>query len=535
MNTRRIWSGGLAAALALGVGACDMDSLTDVNENPNNPTSAPPPSLFVNAARSGVTNWHGVFGLRNLELMAQHMAEVQYPESDSYVRQGPGFTSGNFDAAYSGELKDFQAIIRDTKPLGQAGYWAPAQIMRAWEFGVITDLFGDVPYSAALMGDSVGMENATQPAYDAQQAIYNDLFLQLAEAAAALSTTPAVTLGGADVIFEHITGNRTAAWRRFANSLRARHAMRIVNVDAAKASAELAAAFSDPGGVFTEAEHGARLGFSGAGNINNNPWWTNFGTRDDHRVSDRLMFFMNGFSDNDSTPAWTDPRRAIYAQPATTTGRYTGLENALTHADAIAQLETTSRPGSIFYGGATAYGTFPGPGARTPLHIMTTAEVYFIRAEAAERGLGGLTPAQAAGFYQAGIRASMAQWGVTDAAAIDAYLARPDVAYKGGDDGLVQIGTQKWIALYQDGAQAWSEWRRTCVPESVRPGPNAILSTVPRRFQYSTTELATNADNVNAAIARQGADALTTRVWWDKSPGNAPTMVSDCGQRPSVS
>jgi hypothetical protein len=534
MNTRRIRSGGLAAALALGVGACDMDSLTDVNENPNNPTSAPPPSLFVNAARSGVTNWNGVFGLRNLELIAQHMAEVQYPESDSYVRQGPGFTSGNFDAAYAIELKDFQQIIRDTKPLGQAGYWAPAQIMRAWEFGVITDLFGDVPYFGALMGDSIGMENATQPAYDAQQAIYNDLFLQLAEAAAALGTTPAVTLGGADVIFEHLpAAQRTAAWRRFANSLRARHAMRIVNVDAAKASAELAAAFSDPGGVFTDAAHGARLGFSGSGNINNNPWWTNFGTRDDHRVSNRLMFYLNGWSSTPESATWTDPRRAVYAQPATTDGAYRGLANALTHADAIAQLETTSRPGSIFYGGATAYGTFPGPGATTPLHIMTTAEVYFIRAEAAERGLGGLTPAQAAGFYEAGIRASMAQWGVTDAAAIDAYLARPEVAYQSGLEGQRRIALQKWIALYQDGAQAWSEWRRTCIPSDVRPGPNAILSTVPRRFQYSTTELATNADNVNAAIARQGADALTTRVWWDKSPDNAPTMVlvSNCGQR----
>jgi hypothetical protein len=532
MMIRRIWSGGLVASLALGVSACDMDALTDVNVNPNNPTSAPAPSLFVNAARSGVTNWHGVFGLRNLELIAQHLAEVQYPESDSYVRQGAGFTTGSFDAAYAVELKDFNEIIRVNKPLGLAGYWAPAQIMRAWEFGVITDLFGDVPYSGALQGDSIGLENATQPAYDAQQAIYNDLFLQLAEASAALGTTPAVTLGAADVIFAHLpVAQRTDAWRRFANSLRARHALRIVNVAPAKANAELAAAFSDAGGVFTATAHGARLGFSGSGGINNNPWWVNFGTRDDHRVSNRLMFFLNGWSSDPAAAPWTDPRRAVFAQPATTDGVYRGLENALTHAAAIDQLETTSRPGSIFYGGVTAYGTFPGPGATTPLFVMTTAEVYFIRAEAAERGLGGLSAGQAAGFYEAGIRSSMEQWGVTNTAAIDAYLARPEVAYQGGTAGLRQIGTQKWIALYQDGAQAWSEWRRTCVPASVRPGPNAILSTVPRRYQYSSTEFATNSANVSAAVARQGADVLTTRTWWDSAPNNAPTMVANCGQR----
>ena len=91
---------------------------------------------------------------------------------------------------------------------------------------------------------------------------------------------------------------------------------------------------------------------------------------------------------------------------------------------------------------------------------------FDIQAEAAERSLGGLTPSQAAGFYNAGITASMNQWGVTDAAAITAYLAQPAVAYKGGTAGLKQIALQKWIALYSDGGQAWFEWRRTCTPDA---------------------------------------------------------------------
>jgi hypothetical protein len=152
---------------------------------------------------------------------------------------------------------------------------------------------------------------------------------------------------------------------------------------------------------------------------------------------------------------------------------------------------------------------------------MTYAEVSFIKAEAAERSMGGLTPAQAAGFYIAGITASMNQWGITDAAEIAAYLAQPSVAYAGGTAGLKQIALQKWIALYTDAGQAWFEWRRTCTPTLV-PGPSAIFTTVPRRLEYPTAEVSVNGDNVKAAIARQGADNMQTRVWWDKA-GVAPT------------
>jgi hypothetical protein len=519
MKNRRIWTGGLLAALALGAGACDNDGLTDVNVNPDSPTDAPAPNLFVNATRLGVSRWLGNANLRQWELLAQHFAEVQYPETDAYVRLGAGFTSTNFDAAYAGELKDLEQVIRKGRLQGFPGYWAPAQVMQSWEFGVITDMFGDVPFGGALSGDSVGLGPVRiQPEYDPQEAIYDSIFARLAEATTALDAPLAVTLGAADRLY----GGDRAAWQRFSNSLRARHALRMVNVDPARADAELRAAFNAPGGVFTTNAHSARLVYPGAGGTQDNPWWTNFQTRDDHRVSDRLMFYLKGWS-NAAAPAWTDPRLPVYAQPAKADGVYRGLANALTHAAANPQLETTSRPGSIFYGGTTSYGSFPGPGASTPQYILANAEVQFIRAEAAARGLGGLAPAQAAGFYEAGIRSSMAQWGVTSTAEIDAYLARPEVAYKGGVEGLRQIATQKWIALYSDGTQAWSEWRRTCQPFNVRPGPEAALSTVPRRLQYSETEVTTNGTNVQAAVARQGADALTTRIWWDRSEASSPT------------
>ena len=197
---------------------------------------------------------------------------------------------------------------------------------------------------------------------------------------------------------------------------------------------------------------------------------------------------------------------------------------ARTQYSANAWYRKASRPGTIFYPGVTSSGTFgTSAGLSTPSYLMTYAELLFIKAEAAERGLGGLSAGEAATDYYAAIRASMEQWGVTDATAITAFLASPDVAYKGGTDGLKQIATQKWIALFSDDAQAWAEWRRTCQPSNVIPGPNTIVPYIPRRYYYSTTEASVNANNLNAAIARQGADNFGTRVYWDTKPTNAPT------------
>jgi hypothetical protein len=151
---------------------------------------------------------------------------------------------------------------------------------------------------------------------------------------------------------------------------------------------------------------------------------------------------------------------------------------------------------------------------------MTYAEVALIQAEAAERSLGGLTPGQAAGFYNAGITASLNQWGITDAAVIAAYLAQPQVVYAGGTAGLRQIGLQKWIALYTDEGQAWFEWRRTCTP-SLTPVALGIYSYVPRRLQYPTIERSSNNAQIALAVTRMGGDSPGTRMYVDKT--GAPT------------
>ena len=528
--------------LALGVGACNPDKLTRINEDPNNPTSAPPGPVFTYATRIAMQRWFArtPMNMTGTVLTAQHLAQVQYPDEDSYGRLDGTVTDASFINAYSQELKNFQAVIDAAKPDEQAMLWGPAQVMRSLIFGYITDVWGDVPYSAALKGDAA--EANILPAYDAQKDIYDGLFTDLTEAVTAMAAPPSGLstygpVGAADPLY----GGNSLRWQRFGNSLRARHAMRLANVDPATAQARLNAAINAPGGLIQSNADNAQLDWPGDG-VYDNPWSENNRGRDDHRLSDRLM--------NEMIPV-NDPRVAVYAQPTlcflnpTATGcpanppQFAGMPNALTATDAATYSLSSSRPGRVFYStnrfcktGYTSAG-FIGctglTGASFPSFILTYAEVSFILAEAAERGwIAG----SAAAFYDQGIRASMAQWGVTDAVAINTYLARPQIVYQGGTAGLRQIALQKWIALYTDGVEAWSEWRRTCVPATVKPGPDAVIGTVPRRYEYSVRDHSVNAANVDAAVTRQGADDFTTRMYWDKNPTAAPTYPgASCGVR----
>ncbi|HKO15554.1 MAG TPA: SusD/RagB family nutrient-binding outer membrane lipoprotein [Gemmatimonadaceae bacterium] len=521
MHMRNFFLTAGAAAALLGAAACNNDSLTSLNNNPNAPVAVPPPTLFTTAARLSAQRWIGNgYDLRGTEWVAQHLAEVQYPDEDDYKRLQASSTTGWFDAPYYQELEDLNKVIGFAQVAKDPGSYAPALVLRTWDYDFLTDTFGDVPYSDAQKGDS--SDAALAPKYDAQKDIYADFFKTLTDASTAL-TSASNSLHAADPIY----GGSTAKWQKFANSLHARLAMRVVNVDPAQADAELRAAFTAPGGVFTSNADNATLPWPGDG-VYNNPWSGNFQGRDDHRMSQTLMNIMLASS---------DPRVPIYAQPtvADSTGKtYAGMPNGLTQATASVYFNTASRPGNIFYPGKTAYGTFSSAGLAQPSYFLTYAEVAFIQAEAAERGLGGLTPAQAPGFYNAAITASLNQWGVTSATTIADFLAQPDIAYKGGTPGLIQIATQKWIALYSDGGQAWAEWRRTCQPATLIPGPDAIINTVPRRFEYSNTEYSVNEANVKAAVqAMGGADVFTTRMWWDTNPTAAPTYPGpSCGTRP---
>lgn len=504
-TTLRLIGGVVLAGTLVG---CDADAITKVNENPNNPTNAPAPAVFTNAVRIGVGRFLGWgYNGRGTALVVQHLAQTQYPDEDQYRRLDANSTLGYLDTPYTTELEDLKKVANAGTEESRPGIYGPALAVQSLIFEYITDTFGDVPYSEALKGDD---ENVLLPKYDAQKDIYAGLMATLTKVATDLGSPGSVLLGSADPIYS----GSPASWQRFANTLHARMALRLINVDPTTAASELQKALTGPGGVFQSNSDNAVMRWPGDG-VFNNSWSDNFKTRDDHRMSKTLMDIMLASS---------DPRVPIYAQPTPADPtKYAGMPNGLLATQAATYFNTASRPGAIFYPGATAYGTFGGGGASNPQIILSYAELQFIRAEAANRGIAGLSAGQAAGFYNDAITASLNQWGITDNAAITAFLARPDVAYKGGVDGLKQIAIQKWIALFTDGGTAWSEWRRTCQPTTVIAGPAAEVDFVPRRFKYSTTEVAANPDNLAEAIARQGPDTFGSRMYWDTKPTAAPT------------
>lgn len=490
-------SAALLTIVSVTATSCKTD-LTGINVNPNSPTTAPASTLFTNASINVVGRYLGAGQLSGTSLMAQHLAQVQYLDEDrGHIRATT--IDGIYSGAYTSELEDLQKVVEMGKAAKEPNIWGPALVMQSWGYQNMTDLWGDIPYSEALKGDVVG--GSLKPKYDTQKDVYYGLLASLTEASTAMKSATDAGLGGADIIFK----GSSAKWVKLANSLRARMAMRISKADPAKAASELSAAFA--GGLMTSNADNAMLAYPGDG-VFDNGYSGNFSTRDDHRVSKTLLDTMNAFA---------DPRVKFYAQPTKTDPtKYTGLQNGMDNATVTPFFNTTSRVGAMFYPGATTYGTFgTSAGKKTPAYVMTYAEVEFIAAEAAERGLGGQSGAAA--HYAAGVTASITQWGGTAAEAA-AYLATPGVAYVAGATGLKQIGLQKWISMFTQGAEAWAEWRRTGNPASIKMGPKAYSDVleVPRRWPYASNEQTVNLDNWKAAVARQGADTYATRIWWDK-------------------
>jgi Starch-binding associating with outer membrane len=486
-KTTVLWAA--IVALAAGSAACNSDALTDLNQNPNAPTQVDPEQLFINGATSAMSTLRGSSFEHGLNsLWVQHYAEVQYPEAD-LNRPRAATIEGLWNTLYSGPLEDLTTAI--AKGQDRPGIWAPALVMRSFVYQEMTDLWGDIPYTEATQGDQ-GTAAILSPKYDAQAVVYDSLFKALASASTALASAPNA-YGATDPIYAGDPGK----WQKLANSLRARMAMRLTKVDATRARAELTAALAGP--VMTSNADNAAVVWPGG--VVTNPLYLNWidlggGTRDDQRLSERLV---------DTMLVTNDPRIAKYAQPTDSSQAcpvagcypaYVGAPNGV-NANTI-PLSTASRPTETIRE------------AQSPSFIMRYEEVLFIRAEAAARGWTTENPAT---LYNAAITASMQFWGVS-AADIATYLAQPAVVYNPAT-ALTQIGYQKWVALFNEEIEAYSEWRRFGVPV-LTPGPKAAFNTVPRRLTYAGIESSLNKANVTAATTAQGGAGLTNRVWWDK-------------------
>ncbi|GAB3268372.1 SusD/RagB family nutrient-binding outer membrane lipoprotein [Larkinella harenae] len=476
----------LAAGLMLTTVACS--NFEEMNVNPNSPLAPNTASLFTAAIRTGVGATNSQVGPSGFNitpaLYVQQFGDVIYIEDSRYKT-----INFSYNGLYAGPLVNLQAIIdQNTNEATRAGVAvygsnnnqiAIARILKAYIYQWITDRWGDIPYSQALKGD----QNFS-PAFDKQQAIYNDLFKEYKEAAAQFDAGTAVR---GDIL---LSGNATR-WKKFAATQRLLAALQLSKVDPTKGKAEFTAALAD--GVLASNADNVRYTFLADAN-NENPLYNNYvrSNRKDFAVSDVFVNYLKKVS---------DPRLPYMAAP-NQRGEFVGVPYAVFPATGPAQ------------NFSLAASTVSAQNA--PANVVTYAEVLFAQAEAAK--LGWIT-GDAKALYESAVKASLQQWmgtAYTDAA-YTAYIAQPDVAYADAK-AIELIATQRWIALFFQGTSAWNSWRRTGFPV-LKPAAAPLNggTAIPRRLAYPvTTEGTLNTTNYNAVIASQGADTPYTRVWWDK-------------------
>jgi hypothetical protein len=363
-----------------------------------------------------------------------------------------------------------------------ANYKGVALILRSWIFSLLTDAYGNIPYTQAG-----NIKQYLTPQYNTQKEVYFGLLDELKTAGATLTTTGPAIAG--DIIY----GGNIGRWKKFANALRLRIALRIADREPEKAKQVINEVLNDAGGLISSIDDAARFVYTSSPQQNPVSAW--FDTRDDFRIGKTLV---------DKLYALNDPRLPVYANKPTdpSVTNYVGVPSGLTNSDANnLGFAKTSKPGSYFSAPAT------------PSVIVNYAEVLFGRAEAAARSF---TTENAEDLYNQAIKASLNQFGITDLTTINNYIGQATVKYSAANFKK-SIGEQKWIALFGQGLEAFAEWRRLDYPQ-LTPGVAGTLDgKIPVRFIYPGSEQALNGDNYKKAIIDQGTDNLLTKLWFDQN------------------
>lgn len=478
---------GLAALL----GGCDS-RFEDLNVNPNEPEDVPPSLLLPNIVRSAVnTSVNQAFSTGNL--VVQHAAKVSFAtDIDRYDWSGVGYWEALYD-----DLRNVEEMIRLARARGRTDYEGIGLVLKSWIFSMLTDAYGDVPYSESFR---VLQDGENTPAYDTQATIYRGLLRDLEQANTLLAPNSTRPVDG-DILFE----GDLMKWKKLANALRLRLLMRLSEKQDAIEGVDVAGTFrtivADPAQypIFTSNDDNAALEYLTA---RPNQWpihTIRVGSFRTYRLSQTL---------GDTLKALGDPRLEAFADPTVAsvedgTPTYEGVPNGLTD-----DASNEYNGGRDFQSSLNTARYFESPNAAQGL-IMTYAEVLFLRAEAAERGW---TAEDAQALYESGITASMNQYGQS---VPDGYLTQPGVNYAADDrdQALAQINTQKWIALFFTGLEGWFNWRRTGVPELKPSVSNVNGDRIPVRFRYPESEQSLNAENYQRAVERQGPDNINTAIW----------------------
>ena len=529
-----------ALVMLMPLAGCDTQELHDLNINPQAVNQMDLNYLFT-AAELGIasngssgdnrfTDWRTNIGMASYAI--QHLANAGggIAPGDRYTEDFET-SSAPFEFYYNDQLKNIAEILRQTDAKGYAeGKYVnmrnAARILRAFTFHRLTDMYGRIPYSEA----NKGMEGTYFPKYEKQSEIYADLLQELDEASAALSASnPDEGFAKADIIY----GGDIAKWKRWGYSLMLRLAMRVSNVDQAKANQYVTKAVA--GGVFASNADNVWVRMAAGPSQ-----WTNQngisrafypgdggqpsylsktlvdflkGT-DPASVADddpRLMILSGGIAD------WTATEwKPINVDPLAQKGMPNGQDQSMLDAlegRPVNQVQTYSRI------------NFKLLQLDDPYMIMNYGEVELLLAEALQRGIGSGIGGTAESHYNAGVKASMQMYAGSPTAApigydpsltvsdeqVAAYLAK--YPYGVAKAPLPMIYEQLWVNKFLNWWEAWADWRRTGYPQLTPtnyPG-NVTNGVIPRRLRYPSTEAA---GNPNFSEATQ-PDNFTNRVWWD--------------------
>jgi hypothetical protein len=453
--------------------------LTDLNSNPKKPAAVAAATLFANAEVGVTDNLTSTdVNLNIFRLLSQQWTETTYPDESQYDLSTRNIPQSWWHALYRDVLADLgecKKIVTEDATLAagvKKNQLAQIDIVSVYTYSVLVATFGNIPYTDALNVDNLS------PKYDDAKTVYENLLDRLDADIAALDVA-SESFGASDILYK----GDVAAWKKFANSLKLRMGMILVDANTARAKKAVEEAAPN---AFTAAEESAIFAYSTIP-PNTNPLWVDL-------VQSGRLDFVGANTLIDTLNALNDPRRPFFFGEAPGGGYKGGT-----------------------YGASNDYSSFSPVGNLLrakdfPSVWIDYTEVEFLRAEAIERGF--TVAGAAAVHYTNAVTASIVSWGGTPAQAAT-YLANPRVNYATATGGWKgKIGVQKWFALYNRGFEAWTEWRRLDYPQLV--APEEALSDIPVRFPYPVSEQNLNKINYDAASSAIGGDEVTTKLFFDK-------------------
>ncbi|MCZ4224016.1 SusD/RagB family nutrient-binding outer membrane lipoprotein [Pedobacter rhodius] len=513
MKIKHIIKGMALLSLTFAVTSCEKNFL-DINQNPNTPTTTTP-ELVLPAALSNT----GTVVNNNLNVLG-NLLTGNWGQSPDFLFYQPQetyqLTPNTYDAVwtslYAGGLNDYKYVETQATASGKKNAVAIAKIMQAYNFQLLVDTWGDVPFNDALKGTEV-----TSPKFDKAEDVYDGILNLLNAGLASINTAAGADnpTAASDIMFgSSSVTTAMGKWTRFANTLKLRVLLRqsLIPSRAAKVTAGFA---SLSGATFLAAGENAGVN---PGYINQagkfNPLYGQIGfSVTGAETSNYQATRANKFA-VDFLSAASDPRIGLIYRPAVApipaTQTYTGVYPGTTATP-------TTKKDNYSAVGAGVLPSSANSGFAKPAYLLTASEGFFLQAEAILKGYlpGGAAAAQAA--YQAGIEESFKLLGSTAAAASTYYTSStsPLVNWTLATAASRQfeaIITQKWIANNGfNGNEAWAEYRRTGFPTNIPIGLNNVSGgKLPLRLPYPQNELASNAANVPVI------NIFNNKIFWEK-------------------